>query len=129
MKLSLDEIRQKYGLNLILLHGSRAVQQMRSDSDTDIAIVRQNRHTALNLLQLYADLSSAMQNDHLDIVDLTHANPLLLKTVTNKAKVLAGSPRHFTELQLKALHEYNDFLPYFKLEQELNQQELAKLHS
>ena len=114
----LDTIRKKYRLALILAHGSQVSHQTHPQSDLDIAILPQNPHQTINFINLINDLSQIFPNQHIDLVNLAKTNPLLLKRVADQCQLLSGSQQNLAKFQLQAFHRYNDYLPYFKLEQQ-----------
>jgi len=115
-KQKLKLIRKKHHLALILLHGSHVTGKTHPKSDLDIAVLANNPHQAINLFKLTADLINALEVDKVDLANLTHADPLLLKTVTSNCQLLSGTKSQLDKLQLKAFHRYNNYLPYLKLE-------------
>ena len=120
----LDEIRQKYSLELILLHGSQVSGQTHNKSDTDIAVLSNDRESKLDWYVLVSDLNEIFGVDNVDITLLNHANPLLLKTVTDEAKLLSGNVADFFKLKLRAFHAYNDYLPYLQMESDFVRSQL-----
>ena len=117
-KLTLNAILKKHHLRLLLLHGSRVRGLTHSKSDVDIAILRLPA-SKFSLLALISDLSQAFATDRIDVVDLTHADPLLLYAVTTHAQLLAGKQSDLHKLNLRAFHCYCDYLPYLAMEQRL----------
>jgi len=113
--MNLEEIRKKYNLSLILMHGSQVSGKTHSESDTDIAFVRQNDSLKVNFLELLADLSKLLKKDKIDLVDITHANPLLLQKVIIKSKLLAGDKSNYDRLSLEAFHKYCDYKYFLKI--------------
>ena len=113
----LDKIRAKHGLELILLHGSQVSERTHKDSDIDIAVLPK-RNKKVDVLGLYADLGEVIKpEDKIDITNLSHADPLLLFTVTSKSNLLSGNDKTYKLLKIKAFNMYNDYEPYFAIEQ------------
>lgn len=113
----LEELRQQQQLQLILLHGSQSDCQTNNHSDVDIAVY--GPRASIDSLQLISQLAAIFGTDQIDLTNLNTADPLLLKTVTQKAKLLAGSQNHLNIFELKAFHRYIDYQPYLKMEQDL----------
>jgi len=111
-----QNISQQHHLKLILLHGSVLSGQTHAQSDIDLAVLPE-KNQDLNILDLFNSLAK-LGYSNTDIVNLDTANPLLLKTITDRAQILAGKKEDLDKLQLKALHLYNDYLPYLKLEKQ-----------
>ncbi len=120
----LDEIRQKYALELMLLHGSQVSGMTHIKSDTDIAVLSSDREQKLDWYVLTSDLNEIFGVDNVDITLLDHANPLLLKTVTDGARLLSGNVADFFKLKLRSFHAYNDYLPYLKMESDFVRSQL-----
>ena len=94
--MTLEEIRKKHKLSLILMHGSQVTGKIHAKSDTDIAIVRKNDSSNFDLLALTADLTNYLK--------------------TKKSKLLAGTNEDYENLIYRAFHKYSDYLPYLKRE-------------
>jgi hypothetical protein len=112
----MEEIRRKYNLSLILLHGSQVTGKLHSESDMDIAVVRKDMSNELDLLGLIFDLAKELNDKKIDIVDITNANPLLFFAVMKNSKLLSGEVRDYEKMRLAAFHKYSDYAPYFKKE-------------
>ncbi len=123
----LEEIRRKYNLKLILLHGSQATQRTHPLSDIDIAILKSSPEEEIDTLALIGELSEVFSSDKIDLAELDKADPLLLFSVVSKAKVLAGKERDFMALRLKAFRLYQDFKPYLRKREELIKKLLKEL--
>lgn len=121
---ALDAIRKKHKLALMLLHGSHVRGFVHPKSDVDIAVVRNMRSESLNLLELISDLVQAFGSNHIDVADITHADPLLLYAVTLHGKLISGKEKDFQTLRQKAFHRYIDYLPYLKKEKSFVQNQL-----
>jgi len=112
----MDEIRKKYNLSLILLHGSQVTGKLHKESDMDVAVLRKDMDINFDLLDLIFDLANELNNQKIDVVDITNANPLLLFAVMKNSKLLSGDEKEFESLKLTAFHKYSDYFPYFKKE-------------
>lgn len=121
----LDALRERHGLALILLHGSQITGATHAKSDVDIAVLRHLHAPAYHLLELLNDLGQALHTDHIDVVDLTHADPLLLFAVIRHARLLAGDTSILSNLEQKAFHRYNDYQGYLTDERRFIKNRLA----
>lgn len=120
----LDEIREKYALELILLHGSQVSGKTHDKSDVDIAVLSKDRNAKPDWYVLTSDLNEIFGVDNVDITLLNHANPLLLKAATDVAKLLSGNVADFFKLKLRAFHAYSDYLPYLQMESDFVRSQL-----
>ena len=114
---TLNSIRKKHHLSLLLLHGSHVRGLVYLKSDVDIAVVRQLADK-LDLLALIRDLAEAFVTDRIDVVDLTHADPLLLYAVTTNSQLLSGTQKAYASVQLRAFHRYSDYKTFLSAEKQ-----------
>lgn len=107
----MDDILDKYGLLLIILHGSRVGGMIHAQSDTDIAILKKDLSKKFKYLSFLHDLSKKLNTDRIDITDAGTANPLLLYTVMRKSKLLAGEKSDYEKLMYLAFQKYLVLMP------------------
>lgn len=113
----IDKIRQKYGLFIVLLHGSRLTGKVHSKSDLDLAILRKDIKSEISYSELNAEFIRLFDFMDIDITDLTTADPLLLYAITRNSKLLSGNIKVYDKLLLKAFQKYNDYLPFLRDEE------------
>lgn len=101
------ELAEEYGLELVVLFGSRARGEARRQSDWDFAYLPCSA-AELSLekdLELAARFAEAVGSDNVDAVRLDHAPPTLRKEVADSAIVLferqRGAFERFWLLSLK----------------------------
>lgn len=122
---TLEAIRRKYNLSLILLHGSQVTGKVHRGSDTDIAVIRKKTNTKIDFLSLSLDLGRVLKLGEVDITDATNANPLLLSRIARKSKLLSGEKSDFEKFIHLAFNRYSDYLPYLKKEADFVKQKLV----
>jgi predicted nucleotidyltransferase len=108
------------------MHGSQVDGKVHPKSDMDIAFMQEKTHKEINLLDLIFDLSTYFKTNKLDLVNLTHANPLLLQAVLTKSKLLSGSTSDYDKLSLLAFHKYSDYFPYFEMEANFIKEKISR---
>ena len=113
----LKKIAQKYDLELILLFGSQVGGKVHKVSDFDIAYLSKKELSMEEEIGLDCDLMPVFQSDKVDLTNLRKANPLLLKKISDTAMLIFGKQETFIEFKLKAFKFFQDYLPYFKLEE------------
>lgn len=123
--MDLDQIQQKHNLSLIIMHGSQVTGKTHTKSDVDIAVVR-NNEKKFDLLDLILDLKKYFKTDKIDVIDITHADPLLLFSVIQKSKLLSGDTINFKSLEESAFFKYSDYIPYLKMESDFIMERLNK---
>jgi uncharacterized protein len=121
----LDSIARRHGVLLVLQHGSTVTGMAHSGSDLDLAILLDRPPTSDVYLSLMADLQAAFPGRELDVALLNHADPLLLKRVTERCVLWYGSATRLRDLRLYAFKRYQDHRRYLALEREYVRRKLA----
>ena len=97
------------GLQLFVLHGSRARGDAHAGSDWDFAY---EADTTLDADGLLASLADLLKADRIDLVDLDRAGALLRHRVARDGVVLfERSPGRFQRFWLDAVHAWCDLAP------------------
>ena len=115
----IGKIARKYKLELILLFGSQVNGRVHPDSDVDIAVLpKGNKDFSMEKYSsLSSDLANFFSGKEIDLTFINRANPLLLKKISDNAMLVFGARKIFVEFRLKAFKSFQDYLPYFKLEE------------
>ena len=122
----LDKLVREYGLDLIVMFGSRARGESRVDSDTDIAVRGSRELSRDEELTIAAELDKLYPN--VDLCDIRKASPLLLGAIGNDAKLVHQVRESlFEEFKIFAWNQYMDFKPTLALMRERNRREIEKL--
>lgn len=121
----LDAIRTNHGLRLILLHGSQVGGPRHAESDIDVAVLRDPDKPSFRYLKLIDDLIEAFNSDRIDLVDLTHADPLLLYAITKNCLLLSGEMADLDQLTKRAFLRYGDYRAYLNEEATFVRRRLA----
>jgi predicted nucleotidyltransferase len=112
----LDEVANDHGVELLVQFGSTVTGTTHARSDVDLGVLfRDDDRLADRAMDLSAALHEAMPGD-IDIAVLNHADPLLLKQVTERGVLLHGSPNRWQELRAYAFRRYQDHQRFFEME-------------
>lgn len=112
-----DAVARRHGLELILQHGSTVSGATHNLSDVDLGVLFAPGVDPFGHLDaVIQDLQALLPTREVDLVVLNHADPLLLKKVTERCQLLAGSPARLRQLQLYAFKRYQDHRRYLTLE-------------
>jgi predicted nucleotidyltransferase len=117
---ALGRLFSERGARLAYLFGSQAIGQTHDESDVDVAVLPREGLTQdeqwTERLELIGALSSVFQTDHVDLVLLDGAPPLLAYEVL-RTGVLLHCPDEATriEFQVRTLREYEDTAPLRRL--------------
>lgn len=119
MQRAVETLAKKYRIATVILFGSQATGKVHSQSDTDIAVVFLKKPTLNQELKLRQEFAKIFKTE-IDLVDLEHAAPLILKEITTNGKVLHGSMSQFQDLQFRAFQRFEDYKYYIELQNKFN---------
>lgn len=122
----LDSIRRKHEIRFILAFGSQIRGFVHPDSDLDIGVYYEGERKPLDVA---ADLQKVFPRHEVDLVNLNHADPLLLNEINKECQLLAGNETDYQNFRIHAFHRYQDYKPYLQLEAQLNSRRLARLNN
>lgn len=106
-KEKLKEAAEKFGIDLILLFGSRADGSNRKNSDFDIAYF--SKKPLESDLDLFRPLMDYLGSDNLHIVNMKGIKPLFLYEIMRNCKVLyAKNMMDFYNLRVYAFRRFHD---------------------
>jgi len=112
-------IGTKYGLKLIILHGSYATGRIRPNSDLDIGILGREPLDDETILNIFSDVERVFGNNNereLDIKSLHRIDPLFCYHVAKDSQLLYGDITDYNEFRAYAFKLYHDSDDLFKLE-------------
>lgn len=107
----LAAINTQPGVRLVILFGSLAAGQERSDSDLDLAVDAGHRLTAVEKLTLMNKLAERTGRP-VDLVDLQTVGEPLLGQILRHGKRLLGEEACYADLIRRHLFDQADYLPY-----------------
>jgi predicted nucleotidyltransferase len=100
------------GLKLVILFGSALKDQLRFESDVDVALAMDEPLTWENKLELIERLGCALERP-IELVDLHQAHGLILQQILTTGELLICRDRPFYGRLIKRmLFEQADFQPY-----------------
>lgn len=117
--ISFEEIASRYGASLLLQHGSTVSGFPHEASDVDLGVLYdRSPPSLLDQAGLIEALQEHFPGREVDLAILDLADPLFLKKVLERSRLLAGSPRRLAELRIHAFKRYQDHRPFLALERE-----------
>lgn len=118
-RLTLDEFARRHGVQLVLQFGSTVsgLTHQRSDLDLGVLLERIPESTE-RYLALIGDLHALYPGREVDVAILNHADPLFLKKITERCRLLYGSPARLQQLKLYAFKRYQDHRRFLMMERE-----------
>jgi predicted nucleotidyltransferase len=126
--LALERVAREFGIELIVEFGSMVTGQVHPRSDLDLAILLGRSPLSFaDLAHLRHELHLLHPHQEVDVAIINHADPLFLKKITERCRLLYGSPRRLAELKIYAFKRYQDHRRYLRLEREYVRRTLARL--
>jgi len=124
----LAEVAARHRVTLLLQHGSTVSGRVHAHSDLDIAALFEADSVSLaDVAALSADLQGLNPGREVDVAVLNHADPLFLKLIIEKCRLLYGSPRRLAELGMYAYKRYQDHRRFLALEQSYVKRALQRM--
>ena len=109
----IGEIAQSYGLDLIVLFGSQARGDNRSNSDTDVAYLASAALSLMDEARLALALSTELEQT-VDLVDLKKSSPLLSYNIFHDGQSLyEQTPGLFSDFFVRAVRIYQETRPLY----------------
>lgn len=116
---ALGDIARRYGLALVIRFGSTVTGQTHPGSDLDLGVLFERLPQTLEEeLRVVAELHALEPGRPVDVAVLNRADPLLLKQVTDHARLEYGTEQRFDTFRRYAFKRYQDHRPYFDMERE-----------
>jgi len=112
----LKQLCQKYGILLVIIHGSYAKGNARKESDIDIGLLSRKKFDADDKLNILNDLGEVF-GDRFDPVFLNGAEPLICYQVSIHGKPLYEDKKGiFENFRIQAIARYMDSKKFRNLE-------------
>ena len=106
---TVNQLAKKYGLELVLLFGSRADGSQREKSDFDIAYSSLKPLAFMEENKMAIALHEVCKTSDVDIMNISNAGPLLLKQIVDEGVVLYEAKESiFNNLYLYAMNQYRE---------------------
>lgn len=116
---------EKNNIEFIVLFGSRAKGGFSHESDFDVAFLKKEGIKLFSNLSEYAEFVSLfakylkISSEKIDLVDLSQANILLRREITEGGKLLYGNSTNYEDYKSFAYRDFVDARPLFNLESDL----------
>ena len=116
---------------LIIAFGSQQTNFSRADSDFDFAILTEKPLSLAVRTKISERLSRKFKinEDKIDITDLSTASPLLLYEVSKKGKLIEGDSFDFIRFKVRAWKIYQDTRKFRILKEKMVKNYVKGLHS
>lgn len=113
----LASVCRTHGIRLLLQFGSTVSGRTHVASDIDLAVLMQRRPDSLDeYVELVTDLQALIPGREVDVALINGADPLFLKKITERCRLLHGSERALHELKIYAFKRHQDHRRFLAME-------------
>jgi predicted nucleotidyltransferase len=124
----LQDLARRYGIQVIIQFGSTVSGPLHSRSDLDLAILLNNADVPLERLgEIQQSLQSCFPGREVDLAMINRADPLFIKKMTERCRLLYGSVKDLQRLHLYAFKRYQDHRRFLDLERRYVERALIRL--
>lgn len=124
----LQDLARRYGIRLILQFGSTVSGPVHSRSDLDLAVLLNNGDVSLERLGgIQQSLRACFPGQEVDLAMINRADPLFIKKITERCRLLYGSDKDLQRLRLYAFKRYQDHRRFLDLERRYVERTLIRL--
>ena len=116
-KEQLASLAESYGIRLLILFGSAVSGREHPNSDVDLGLLLENPNLDLSKQSaLRHELQSLFPEREVDVAVINHADPLFLKQITERCRLVYGDPSEFYSLKMYGFRRYQDHSRFLELE-------------
>ena len=116
---ALAEVANRHGIALVIRFGSTISGHTHPASDIDLGVLFERLPQTLDEeLRTIADLQALESGGPVDVAVLNRADPLLLKQVTDHARLEYGTQERFDAFRRYAFKRYQDHRRFFDMERQ-----------
>ena len=116
---ALEEFARRHDVALVIRFGSTVTGRTHPGSDIDLGVLFERLPETIDAeLRAIADLQLLDTAAEIDVTVLNRADPLLLKQVTDHARLEYGTPERFDAFRRYAFKRYQDHRPFLDLERQ-----------
>ncbi|MDH5640864.1 MAG: nucleotidyltransferase domain-containing protein [Nitrospira sp.] len=122
------EIARRYGIQLVLQFGSTVAGTSHPMSDVDIAVQFDHPDVPLRVLvEVSEELRKLIPDQKIDLAVLNRADPLFLKQIVERCRLLFGRQQDLAQLRMYAFKCYQDYRRFLALERRFVDDRLAAI--
>jgi uncharacterized protein len=124
----LQNLARRHGIQLLIQFGSTVSGPVHSRSDLDLAVLLNNGDVSLERLgEIQQSLQSCFPGREVDLAVINRADPLFIKKITERCRLLYGSVKDLQRLRLYAFKRYQDHRRFLDLERRYVERALIRL--
>jgi predicted nucleotidyltransferase len=115
----LDDLCRSHRIRLLVQFGSTVRGGTHARSDVDLGVLLERSHLSLaEHAELLHELQRLFPGREVDLAILNTADPLFLRKIAERCRLLHGPARLFHEFRIRAYKRYQDHRRFLALERE-----------
>lgn len=119
LKPEIEKLAKEHNLSLVLLYGSQARGDMRTDSDIDLAVLGIKPISTDDLIALCNEFAQIFEVNEIDVKSLHNTGPLFLYQVMQNSVLLYGRNYDYLTFKSYVFRSYHDSKDLFRLKEVL----------
>ncbi|GIW55132.1 MAG: hypothetical protein KatS3mg082_1536 [Nitrospiraceae bacterium] len=125
---AVENLARRMGIRLMLQFGSTVSGTHHPHSDLDIAVMFETDDVPLRVLsEISEELRELFPGQEIDLAVVNRADPLFVKKITERCRLLYGTEEDLACLRLYAFKRYQDHRRFLALERRFVSRRLAGL--
>lgn len=123
----LRKIAEQHRVRLVIQFGSTVSGQRHPRSDLDLAVLLESSDVSMQtMLEVQEALQEAFPGQTVDLAFINHADPLFLKKILERCRLLYGDARELARLRLYAFKRYQDHRRFLELERRYVERQVSR---
>lgn len=128
-KKDLRLLAEKFNLKFLVLFGSRANGTFNNSSDWDFAYFPKSDFSLEDEIDLFDSIMFILKDEKIDLINLKSQEDYLIRKNVSKKSILIYEEKSgiFSEFQVNSIFNYIDYLPMYKIEEEIVNKKLENM--
>ena len=123
----LEKVAEQHRIRLMIQFGSTVTGRRHPGSDLDLAVLLDRSDLSMHtILEIQESLQEAFTGQTVDLAFINHADPLFLKKMLERCRLLYGNARDLARLRLYAFKRYQDHRRFFEFERRYVERQVSR---
>jgi predicted nucleotidyltransferase len=119
LKPEIEKLAKEHNLSLVLLYGSQAKGNVRTESDIDLAVLGVKPISTDDIIALSNEFAQIFEVNEIDVKSLHNTGPLFRYQVMQNSVLLYGRNYDYLTFKSYAFRDYHDSKDLFRLKEVL----------
>lgn len=124
---ALQKVAEQHRIRLMIQFGSTVTERRHPGSDLDLAVLLESSDLSMQtMLEIQESLQKVFQGQTVDLAFINRADPLFLKKVVERCRLLYGDARDLARLRLYAFKRYQDHRRFLEFERRYVERQVSR---